>query len=283
MTSARAISIDIVKIAGLTVLLFALMSLDYAGAAISTSASQTPVQLLLVALIETSLLSYFVVSSLWTGWKQWAAVFAVLYGMEYALTAMETIYVGSVLTPSMAAGLLVNGAITSAIFSWALVRSSKNKEIGSGPLGDRLRMGTREWAWKIVASAAIYLLLFVLFGVAVYDPIAKSLAPAAFAKEQASVSTAAAFVFPVEFFRAIFFALLAVPAILALPFGWKKTGAVVALLMSMPVSLSLFLSNSMALGLQIGHFFETFGEITIFGLLLVWILQVHSRLPAKQA
>jgi hypothetical protein len=281
VASTNSASGGLLKVGALTLLFVVLSSVNYLGLSLSTAATTTPIQFVLAAIVETSLLSYFVVSSRWGGWKEWGAVFAIVYGMQYALTAMETVYVGSVLPPSTAAALLVNGAISSSLFSGAIVWAFRSGRMPGGAWSDRLKMGAREWTWKLVVSGAVYLLLFVLFGLAVYDPIAKALDPTAFAKEQASVSTAAALVFPVEFLRAVFWALLAVPAILALPFGWKKTGVVVALLMSLPVSLSLFLSNSMTVGLQIGHFFETFGEITVFGFLVVWLLHVHSRLPAR--
>jgi hypothetical protein len=275
----RWTSVDSLKIAGLTVLLAALLSVDYTSFALSSTALKTPLQMVVVAFIETVLLSYFVVSSRWTGRREWGAVLAVLYGMVYVLTAVESVYLGSLLSANTVLGILVSGGISSAIFAAALVWAFGGRTLGGR--GARLAMPKREWVWKIIVSAGVYLVLFILFGAVVYAPLAKALDPVAFAQEQVIASQAASLVFPVELLRGALWALLAVPAILALPFEWRKTGLVVGLLMAVPLSLTLFLASTMTVGLQIAHTGEIFGENLVFGIALVWILRVHSRLASE--
>lgn len=113
-------------------------------------------------------------------------------------------------------------------------------------------------------------------------PLGKMLDPAAYAQEQSTASSAATLVFPIELLRGALWALFAAPAVLALPFGWKKTGLVVGVLMASPLALTLFLSTTMATGLQVAHAGEIFGENLVFGLALVSILRIHSRLPTAQ-
>lgn len=280
-TSRFWTSVNLLKVVSLTVLYVALLSVNYRAFTFSNAATKTPIQLILVAFIDTLLLSYFVLSSRWNGWKEWGAVFAVLYGMVYVLTAAETFYLGSILSANMASALLVNGAITSAIFAgalaWVLGRKGKHVAVG----GSRLRMPGKEWTWKIVASATLYLLLFIVFGVIVYMPLGKALDQVAYAQEQSIASNASSLVFPIELLRGALWALFAVPAIIALPFGWKKTGVIVGLLMAVPLALSQFLSTATTIGLQIAHTAEIVGENMVFGFLLVWILRVHSRLPTE--
>jgi len=104
--------------------------------------------------------------------------------------------------------------------------------------------------------------------------------PIAYTQEQSSVaSSTASLVFPIELLRGALWALFAVSAILALPFGWKKTAVTIGLLMAVPVVLSQFLSTTMTIGLQIAHTAEILGENMVFGFLLVRVLHVHSRLP----
>ena len=267
------------KVLGLTFLLTVLLSVDYGGMTISGTLLAMPLQLILVAFIDTMLLSYFVASSRWTGWREWGAAFALFYGVNYVLTAMESVYLGSVLSESTAIRLVANGAIASGVFAAALVwvwgREGRQSETESA----RLVMRMREWAWKIVGAGTIYLALFMLVGFAVYLPLARILDPTALAGEQNIAASSAVLVFPVETVRGALWALLAVPAVMALPFGWKKTALVVGLLFAVPVSGDVLLSTVMAPGLQIAHLAEVFGENLVFGLLVVWILHVHSRLP----
>jgi len=273
-------SANSLKVVGLTVLLAALLSVNYGAVALSSAASKAPLQLVIVAFVDTLVFSYFVISSQWTGKKEWGAVFAALYGMVYVLTAIESVYLGSLLSASTVISLLVDGAITSAIFAPALVWAFGGGKV-DGVSSPRLQMPRKEWAWKIVASSGVYLLLFIVFGLVVYAPLGRALDPVAYAQEQATASTAAALVFPIELLRGGLWALLAVPAILALRFGWKKTGLVIGLLMAVPLSLTQFLATTMAVGLQVAHAGEIFGENLAFGVALVWILGARSRLPTQ--
>ncbi len=273
---------NVTKVSGLTTLFAALLSVNYGAITLSSVALKAPMQLVLVAFIDTLLLSYFVISSRWTGWKQWGAVFAVLYGMVYVLTAVESVYLGSLLSANTVFNMLVNGALTSTVFSGALVWAWKGNAMQEELQSISLQMGQREWVWKVVVSAGVYLLLFMVFGLVLYMPLGKALAPTAFAQEQSTASAVGALVFPVELIRGALWALLAVPAIMALPFGWKKTGVIVGLLLAVPLALTQFLATSMTVGLQIAHCGEIFGENLVFGVLLLWILRVHSRLPAEE-
>lgn len=114
-------STDLLKLAGLTVLFAILLSINYSGLALSSAASKLPLQVVLVSFVDTVVLSYFVTSSRWTGRKEWGALFALLYGMVYVLTAIESVYLGSLLSASTVFTLLVNGGITSTVFAAALV------------------------------------------------------------------------------------------------------------------------------------------------------------------
>lgn len=267
------------KVLGSTLVLVVLLSFDYGGVAISKTLLVAPVQLVLAAFIDTMLLSYFVVSSRWTGWREWGAVFAVFYGVNYLLTAMESVYLGSIFSSSVAFSLVVNGAIASGVFAAALVWVWGKRGVQNQGPNTRLLMPGREWAWKIVGAGVVYLLLFTLFGFAVYLPLAGFLDPKALAVEQSIAASSAAFVFPLEAFRGAFWALLAAPAIIALRFGWKKTGLVMGLLFAVPVSGDIALSTLMTPGLQIAHLAEVFGENLAFGLLMAWIFHFRSRLP----
>ena len=86
-----------------------------------------------------------------------------------------------------------------------------------------LRMPIKEWIWKILSSGAIYLVLFILFGFAVYGPLASALDKTAYAAEQAAIpASAAALVFPLEFLRGIIWTALAIVASVSLSFRLEE-------------------------------------------------------------
>jgi hypothetical protein len=269
------------KLLGLIALLFVLTSINYAGLGLSASLS-SPLALILAALMDTLVLDYFVMSSRFQGWKEWAVVFSVLYGSNYVLTAMESVYLTSLLTANVVASILVNGAIISGVFAFALVELvGSRKSTESNVVQNRLRMPTTEWIWKILCSGAIYLVVFILFGLAVYGPLATTLDKAAYVAKQAAIpASAAALVFPLEFLRGLIWTILAIVASISLPFSWRKTALVVGLLLAVPLSLNIFLSSAIVPGLQIAHFVELFGENLVFGIIAVWILHPRSRLSA---
>ena len=142
-------------------------------------------------------------------------------------------------------------------------------------------MPRKEWIWKIVGSGAVYLFLFIVVGVVIYTPIAKLLDASAYASEQASLpASAAGLVFPLELLRGIVWATLAAVAAVSFPFNWKKTALAAGLLLAVPVSTSIFLSNAIVPSLQLAHFVELFVENFLLGVIAVWVLQLHSRLSA---
>jgi hypothetical protein len=269
-----------VKIVGLTLLLIVLFSFNYMGDTFSTTVVEKPLLLILVGFIDTLLLGYFVTVSRWTGWKEWVTVFLMFYGVNYVLTAMEAVYLPNLLTMNTVFGLLVNGAIVSGIFAAVLVLLLGGGRMRLQSAAKRLAMHRREWAWKIIGAGVLYLVLFFLFGFAVYFPFARLLDAVALAAEQSGVPASAAWIFPLEAFRGIIWVLLAVPAIIALPFGWRKTAVIIGLLFAVPMSGSIGLSTTVASGLIPAHLVEVFGENFVFGALAVWILHLRSRLPA---
>jgi hypothetical protein len=267
------------RVLGLTLLLFILLSVNYAGFSLSNGLTAAPIQLVFVAFFDTLLLGYFVASSRWRGWKEWEALFAMLFGTVYLLTSFESLYLGNELPTGLVWSLLVNGAIVSGIYGVVLVRVLGKGSVVVESSEPRLSMPRREWAWKIIGSGAIYLGLFFLVGLLVYRPLAAALDPTALAAEQKTAASAAMLVFPLELFRGALWAVLAAPAVIALRFGWKRTGWMMGLLFAVPVSGSIVLSTTVAPGLQLAHFVELFIENLVFGLLVVWILHIHSRLP----
>ena len=191
------------------------------------------------------------------------------------------VYLPSLLTMNTVFSLLVDGAVISSIFAAALVLVLGGRRVQTHATTKRLAMHAQEWAWKIIGAGVSYLVLFFLFGFAVYMPLVRWLDPVALASEQSAVpASAGAWIFPLEAIRGVIWVFIAVPAIIALPFGWRKTAVIIGLLCAAPVSGIIGLSTTIASGLIPAHLVEVFGENFVFGALAVWILHLRSRLPA---
>jgi len=270
-----------VKLAGLTLVLSVLFTFDFWRLTVSAAFFGNPLGWVLLALVASVLFGSFTLASTWSGWRQWTAVFLVFYGVPYVLTVAEAPYLPSVLTASLIADVLVNGAIIAGVFAAVLV-TLLGRAVPDVPVRrSRLVMPAGEWAWKLLSAGAVYLTLFFVFGEAVYAPLARAVDSAAYAAEQAAIpSSGAALVFPIEYLRGVLFAVFAAPAIMALPYSWRKTGAFVALLISLPESALILLSTTLAPGLVLPHFVEVLGANLVLGLVIVWILQRRDRLPS---
>lgn len=265
------------KIISTSIVYVVLLSINFLEISISTVIFEYPLRLFLVALINTCVFYYFAQTSQWKGKKLWVAIFSLLYGVHYISITFESLFLGDFLTTPLVRSLIINGGITSAIFSWKithLVSPSRNADETS----QNLVMPVREWVWKLIGAGMLYLILFLVFGIFIYTPIAKALDPSGFLLEQEMIDPSRVMlIFPIEIIRGILWALVSIPAIRSLNVGIKRTAIILALLFSVPMSASMLLPTSMSTGIVTAHIIELFGANFVYGLIVVWILHSQSR------
>jgi len=207
-----------------------------------------------------------------------AALFTIVYGTMYLLPATETFYLGSTLPYSQALGMVVWGALTVAVFSVVATALFGPEPRGSPTSsGLRLVMPAREWVWKLLVLAGIWTALFILFGVTVYQPIAKTFDPTGYAAEVAKVTNGGVALLSQPFWAVAWIAL-AVPILRSLKTNPATTSLALAGLLGGFMGVDMLLATNMGFWLQLGHFLESVGESTVFGLSVVWILQRGGRL-----
>ena len=273
-------------IAGLVLagFLYALLSWDFVGRTASGTFRSQPFGLIAVALADAAVFTAFGVRSRSAGWRLGASVFLVFYGVTYGLTALETVYVPNVLPPSSLSSLLANGAIVAGAFSAALVvllgraKRAAAQPTGAEPSTSRLGFG------RVGIAALVYLLLFILVGIVVYDPLARVMDSSALAAEQGAIpASAASLVFLIELLRGGLWTLLAIPAIHSLPTPWRANGLLVGLLFAVPVAGAVGLSTTIAAGLVPAHIAEIVVENLLFGVTLAWLFRVRTTNPDRTA
>ncbi len=279
------------KILVLTIVLFALYSIDFLGLALAEEAQTTPLPLLLASLLHAAVLSYPILRSRWNGWRLVAAIFLVFYGVTTLLVTIEAVYLPEALPPDLVTRLVVNGAITAAVFSAVavLIHGRMRGDEGFEEINRRLIMPWTQWIWRLALIAFSWVFLFILFGALVFLPLAGHLAPDAL--QDYTNLEMPAWILPFQMVRALVWAALTLPVIRMmkepallpvqsfpedLPKGrWWETGLVVALLFSVLMGANLLRPTGLPVGLQIAHFVEVFGENFLFGWIVVWLL--HRR------
>ncbi len=210
------------------------------------------------------------------------AAFLVFYGVGYALTAMESVYLGPLLPANVALDLFVNGGIRSAIFTLVLVWAFGRRGTQSGVTSPRLSyvrwgMGVENRGNRDRLDVTVHPICAVF-----YLPLAALLDPVGLAREQACQPAVVAPPVPDQYEGQSGHSS-GVPAIIALGAGWRRTAMIIGLIFAVPMSANLLLPTGMSNGLLIAHFLEVFGENFVFGALVVWILHIGSRLPAISA
>jgi hypothetical protein len=267
----------------LALMLFGLYSVDFLGFTSSEAIRSAPVMLLLVSLLQAAVLGCPIVRAHSSGWRLVGAVFLVFFGVTTLLVAIEGVYLHDALPLDLVLHLLVNGAITAAVFSPIAVllhgRMKPAEEAKETSL--RLIMPWSLWLWRLAVIAFTWDVLFVFFGALVYLPLARALNPAAL---QASASTdLPTWVLLFQMVRALLWTALTLPMIRMMKRSWWETGFVTALLFSVLMGSNLLMPTDMPTGLQLAHLIEISGEAFVFGWIMVGLLhRRHEPQVSKQ-
>jgi hypothetical protein len=269
----------ILKVVVLTLLLFILYSFDFLGLSLGKGVQAAPLLVLLVSFLHASVLSYPIIRSRWNGWRLIGAIFLLLYGVMYLMTAIEAVYLPEILTQQIVLGLLVNGAITAAVFSfvavWLYGRLKKDNE--KQEPNQRLVMPWTQWIWRLALIAISYVFLYILFGAAVFLPIAGALDPKGLA--EASALNLPNWIIPFQAFRGLLWAVIALPIIRMMRGRSWEAGLAVALSFAVVMGANQLLALDMSAGLRLAHIVEIFGENFVLGWVIVWLL--HRRKSSR--
>ena len=275
MKSRTAILL-LLKFIILTFILFGLYLIDFLRPGLVEEARIAPATLLLVSLLHTAVLSYPILRSRWTGWRLVAAIFLVFYGVATLMVTIEAVYLPEALPLDLVIRLVVNGAVTAAVYSVlaVLIHGRMEGDAEVQETNRRLIIPWSQWVWKLALIGFSWVVLFILFGALVFLPLAGRLAPAAL--EEYTNLEMPAWILPFQALRAVLWAALTLPVIRMMRGRWWETGLAVALLFSVLMGGNLLRPTGLPIGLQVAHFVEVFGENFLFGWIVVWLLYYHN-------
>lgn len=238
----------------------------------------------LVILLNTAVLAYVALRSRWHGFRLATTLALVYYGVYTVLPYIEVAAFPPVVArmpPGMLPASFAMGAILSALVAPAavlLLGRWKPDPVEEAP-GERLVLPAREWAWRLAAIAAAYLVLYFAFGyyVAWRSPAVQAYYggrdPGTFAAQMAEVMRTTPWMPIFQVFRALLWTAFALPVIRMMRGDWWEAGLAVALLFAVPMNSGHLLPNPiMPDGVRIAHLLETAPSNFIFGWVVVGLL-----------
>jgi hypothetical protein len=234
--------------------------------------------LLLIAFVDTLVVTLIVLRSRWRGWRLALATAFSLYGVMTFMAQIETAWFAPAMTtmrisPALIRGLFLQTVplvliwvpLAVALLTWGWRPPTPE------PPAPSLPGSWWAWAWRLALIAVAYLALYFSFGymVAWQNPEVRALYdgganPQVFANER---------LIPFQVLRALLWVLFALPVIRMTRGARWQIAAVVGLLLALPMNMFHAMPNDlMTPSVQLSHFIETATSNFIFGLLIVGVL-----------
>ena len=277
----------VLKLVALTIILLVISGVganllpanETAGEA--ASGAVPPLALVLVVFFFQSLaLAIPVMWSRWHGLRLSAAIFVVYFGTATALTQIESlVYLGGKMPGSLTSGLFLMGLFVAAVFSPVCVLVMGRWKAGlafdevSPPALD---LG--QWGWRILASGAVFLCLYYLFGyyIAWQDPALREYYggtdPGSFFAQMKGIVQSTPWMIPLQYARGLMYVGLGLLVIYSMRGPWWRAGLALSLILAAPALYLLFPNPIMPDFPRMTHFVETLPYQVLFGWFLAWFL-----------
>jgi hypothetical protein len=282
----------------LTLLMFVLFAIgDAVFAAQSATAEMSPegsaasaLWLLSVCLIDTLILSYFILRSRLSGWRLMVVVALVFYGVKTFTSMLEAWYFVTSIVPEELLGMFLFTVPMVVIWAplavWMLGKAKRQPEADEAP-NTRLVMPVGQLVAKVTfLSVVVYSALFWSFAyyIAIQNPDVATFygvtTPKRFIDQLAGLWANDPLVFAFEFFRGALWVAMAAPIIRTTKGKVWEAGLIVALLFALVQNdVHLMPNPLMPRSVAMTHFVETASSNAIFAVLITWLLhRRHSSL-----
>jgi len=284
----------VLKVIGLTIVMFGLFSV---GAGVFTANSAIAQQmspeesaasgsrLLVVCLIDTVILTYFIKRSRLSGLRLMLVVALVFYGVKTFISMIEAWWFMDNLTPEEIPGLFLMTVPMAVLFPpvavWVLGKGKK--QVDEAP-NTRLVMPIGQLVWKVaLLSVVIYPLLFWTFGyyVAFSNPELVAFYgdthPGSFLAQMSNVWAEDPLVFAFEILRGALWVALAAPVIRTTKGRVWEAGLIVVLLFTLVQNDVHLLPGAMPPSVRLSHFVETASSNLIYAVIVTWLMHREHR------
>ena len=232
-----------------------------------------------VCLLEAAALAYPILRSRWAGWKLSFVVFVLYFGVVSVQPQLEAAFF-QVLPFGFIVRILVMGAVTAALFSplavLVLGRWRSKGAQAESDCGCR-KLSWRQWLIKLAGAAAVYVLLYFIFGyfVAWQSPQVRDFYGGT---ESNGVFQHLVFVLgniplllPLQALRGLLWVALALPVLYLVRGAWWEIGLAIGLLFAILMNAQLLLPNPfMPEAVRLVHMLETAATNFLFGIWIGW-------------
>jgi hypothetical protein len=260
------------------------------GASSPEASGSAALALVVVCVLDTIVLTHFILRSRWTGWRLVATVFFVFYGVSTFMPQIESAVFITRLPEGMLPRLFLMGALFAAPFSviavWILGKRKANNSDVHVRENSRLVMPKNEWAWKLAVIAVAYVILYFTFGyfVAWKNPAVREYYggsdPGGFLTQMGTVVRDTPWLIPFQILRAMLWTLLALPVVRSLRGPWQETALSIGFMFAVLMSDLLLLPNPyMPESVRMSHLVETALSNFIFGAFVGWLLANRHAIP----
>jgi hypothetical protein len=292
--NTKSALILVLKIIVLTTVMFILFSV---GASVFTANSAMAQQmspeeaaasgsgLVVVCLIDTVVLTYFIKRSRLSGLRLMVVVALVFYGVKTFISVIEAWWFMNNLTPEEIPGLFLMTVPMAVLFPpvavWVLGKA--RKQVDEAP-NTRLVMPIGQLVWKVaLLSVVIYPLLFWTFGyyVAFSNPELVAFYgdthPGSFLAQMSNVWADDPLVFAFEILRGALWVALAAPVIRTTKGRVWEAGLIVVLLFTLVQNDVHMLPGAMPPSVRLSHFVETASSNLIYAVIVTWLMHREHR------
>lgn len=246
----------------------------------SVEATAAGKALLGVSFLYSIVLSYPIIRSRWFGWPLILTIAIVLFGIMTLLSQIENIvylqYLVDIVPAGMIPKLFLQGAIVAVLFSPIAVLvhgKMKQKNLYIQRANTRLVMSIGQWIWRLALLAIIYVLLYLGFGMLVFQPLAGD----AFQQYYVGLEMPS-WILLFQALRGLIWVALALPIIRMMKGAWWEAGLAVSLLYSVLMGGLLLLPNPfMPEVICRAHFIEILISNFVFGWIVVWVLSLGAK------
>ena len=247
--------------------------------------------LLVFGLINMLLIIGLILSSRWNGWKLALYLGLAYYGAVTFLTQIESWYFMSNITfdPKLLPRLFIMGLPIAFVYIpvAVLILGKGKNEDGAKP-NPSLIFPAKQWIWKLIIIAIIYILLYWSAG---YYIAWQNADLRAFYGSPGDIlpfweHTARTFhsdpgLFPFQAIRAMFWTICAIPIIRGSKVNVWWTAILLGLFFTIPQISGLILENPLMpeASVRLSHMIEAIASNFIFGIIVVWLLhRKHNSL-----